>query len=174
MRDINADMTQHMLRLTCRILFGLEDQDLAYRVGEMTERWVALNHRIGPAAFTPNAMLTAGYDELLQAAEELESTVKEMLRRKREGRLGHDVMSLLIDRGADISFADPHVATVRIGAMELERSDLTAEAVAEADLCILLTDHSAFDLQMVADNARLIVDTRNGFKGIAADSIVRV
>ena len=85
-----------------------------------------------------------------------------------------DVMSLLIDRGADISFADPHVATVRIGGTHLDRSDLTAEAVAEADLVILLTDHSAFDLQMVADNARLIVDTRNGFKGIAADSIVRV
>lgn len=95
-RDINADMTRHMLRLTCRILFGLEDQDLAYHVGELTERWVALNHRIGPAAFSPNAMLTAGYDELLQAAEELETAVKEMLQRKRAGRLGHDVMSLLI------------------------------------------------------------------------------
>lgn len=95
-RDINADMTRHMLRLTCRILFGLEDQDLAYQVGELTERWVALNHRIGPAAFTPNAMLTAGYDELLRAADELEAVVKEMLHRKRSGRLGNDVMSLLI------------------------------------------------------------------------------
>lgn len=95
-RDINADMTRHMLRLTCRILFGLEDRDLAYQVGELTERWVALNHRIGPAAFTPNPMLTAGYDELLNAADELETAVKEMLRRKRAGQLGHDVMSLLI------------------------------------------------------------------------------
>jgi UDP-N-acetyl-D-glucosamine dehydrogenase len=85
-----------------------------------------------------------------------------------------DVMSLLIARGAVLTFADPHVASVTIGDLELKREELTAQSVAEADCCILLTDHTAFDLAMVAEHAQLIIDTRNGFKGIRATTIVRV
>ncbi|TFH21680.1 MAG: nucleotide sugar dehydrogenase [Myxococcales bacterium] len=85
-----------------------------------------------------------------------------------------DVMSLLLARGVVMSFADPHVDSVAIGELRFERRELTPESVAEADCCILLTDHAAFDLAMVAEHARLIVDTRNGFKGIRAASIVRL
>ena len=85
-----------------------------------------------------------------------------------------DVMSLLLARGADVTFADPHVGSVAIGDTRLEGRELTPDAVANADVCILLTDHSAFDLRMVADNARLIIDTRNAFKGIDSADIIRV
>lgn len=95
-RDLNADMTHYMLRLTSRILFGIDEPELAYRIGELTERWVQWNHRIGPAALTSNPALTAHYDELLSAAEELEQALQEMLRLRRSGKLGTDVLSLLI------------------------------------------------------------------------------
>ena len=101
-RDINADMTAYMLRLTCSILFGLDNPELAYRVGEVTDRWVRLNHTIGPAAFAPNKDLTDRYDELLEAAEEMEAALKEMIAVKRaagpastEGQ--RDVLSLLLE-----------------------------------------------------------------------------
>lgn len=95
-RDISADMTHYMLRLTSSILFGIDMPELAYRVGELTERWVALNHRVGPAAFTSDTDAMLHYDELLSAAEELEVAVKEMLETRRNGQLGRDVLSLLI------------------------------------------------------------------------------
>jgi cytochrome P450 len=95
-RDINEEMTQYMLRLTSSILFGLDHEELAYRVGRLTERWVALNHEIGPAAFNPDAECAATYDELLSVAEELEDAVQEMVRIRRSGELGRDVLSLLI------------------------------------------------------------------------------
>src|SRR5690606_18027864 len=95
-RDINEEMTQYMLRLTSSILFGLDHEELAYKVGRLTERWVALNHEIGPAAFNPDAECAAAYDELLSVAEELEDAVQEMLRLRRSGELGRDVLSLLI------------------------------------------------------------------------------
>jgi len=85
-----------------------------------------------------------------------------------------DVMSLLIEKGAQVSYVDPYVASVRIGEKELRRCELTREAVANSDVCILLTDHTAFDRRMIADNARLVVDTRNAFKGIVSDNIVRI
>ncbi len=95
-RDINQDMTDYMLRLTCSILFGLDEPELALEIGRKTERWVALNHEIGPAAFIPNADLTERYEELLESAEELERPIKEMLRLRRAGSTGGDVLSLLI------------------------------------------------------------------------------
>jgi cytochrome P450 len=95
-RDLNADMTQYMLRLTSHILFGVDEPELAYRIGALTERWVAWNHRIGPAALSPNPALTAHYDELLQSAEELEAAIKELIHLRRSGKLGFDVLSLLL------------------------------------------------------------------------------
>lgn len=96
LRDLNADMTHYMLRLTSRILFGVDVADLAYRIGELTDRWVAWNHRIGPAALSSNPTLTAHYDDLLQSAEELEQAIKELIQIRRSGQLGYDVLSLLL------------------------------------------------------------------------------
>lgn len=95
-RDISEDMTRYMLRLTSVILFGLDCTELAIRVGELTDHWVAMNHRVGPAAFISDPTLMSEYDELLKAAEELEAAVKEMIAMRRGGRLGFDVLSLLI------------------------------------------------------------------------------
>jgi cytochrome P450 len=95
-RDLNADMTQYMLRLTSRILFGVDVAELALRIGELTERWVHWNHRIGPAALSSNPTLTAHYDDLLQSAEDLEAAIKELIRLRRAGKLGFDVLSLLL------------------------------------------------------------------------------
>lgn len=108
-RDINADMTAYMLRLTCTILFGLDNTELAYRVGEQTERWVHLNHKIGPAAFSPDPALTSCYDELLESAEDLEVSLKEMIAAKRDGGLGHDVLSLLLQACDEEGMTDDHL-----------------------------------------------------------------
>ena len=85
-----------------------------------------------------------------------------------------DVMSLLIERGADVAYADPFVDSIEIVGRKLDAIAVTSENVARYDLCLLLTDHTAFDLEMIAREAVLIVDTRNAFKGIEIDSIVRI
>ena len=95
-RDINADMTAYMLRLTCTILFGLANESLAYKVGELTEDWVALNHELGLAAYVPDLGLTSRYDELMNAAVELEDALGEMIAARREAGFGRDVLSLMI------------------------------------------------------------------------------
>lgn len=85
-----------------------------------------------------------------------------------------DVMSLLLERGAEITVADPMVASVRLRDTVYESVVLTPELVASADVVVLLTDHTAFDRKMIVENASLIVDTRNAFKGFEADCIFRV
>ncbi len=94
--DINAEMTRYMLRLTSLIVFGLDCRDLAFRIGELTETWVALNHKVGTTALVSDPSLAEDYEELLSVAVELEAAVKEMISLRRSGRVGFDVLSLLL------------------------------------------------------------------------------
>ena len=95
-KDIADEMTHYMLRLTSSILFGVDMPEMAYEVGRLTERWVSLNHKVGPAIFSSDPGLLVYYDELLQSAEELEAAVLDLVRVRRSGQLGTDVLSLLI------------------------------------------------------------------------------
>ena len=72
-----------------------------------------------------------------------------------------DIMRLLEQRGATVVFHDPHVAMFREDGHEYHSIELTAEALDAADAVVIVTDHKAYDWQMVVDNAALVVDTRN-------------
>ena len=95
-KDMAEEMTHYMLRLTSSILFGVDMPEMAYEVGRLTEKWVSLNHKVGPAIFSSDPGLLVHYDELLKSAEELEVAVLELVRMRRSGQLGTDVLSLLI------------------------------------------------------------------------------
>ncbi|HVT29698.1 MAG TPA: cytochrome P450, partial [Lacipirellulaceae bacterium] len=96
-RDIAEEMRQYMLRVTSTILFGMDDPEAAYRLGDMIARWVSLNHEVGVGALVPNDRFSEGYEELLGYAEELEAEVLGMIRRRREGGApGNDVLSILV------------------------------------------------------------------------------
>jgi UDP-N-acetyl-D-glucosamine dehydrogenase len=66
----------------------------------------------------------------------------------------------LLGLGAEVRVADPHVIQDHIDG-HVERVDLSADEVAGADAVILLTDHDAFDLELVRTNARYVLDTRH-------------
>jgi len=78
------------------------------------------------------------------------------------------LMELLEKRGTKVDFHDPHVSEVPV---TREHADLTgrksvklaADTLAGYHVVLLATDHNAIDYQLVAENARLIVDTRNVF-----------
>ena len=46
---------------------------------------------------------------------------------------------------------------------------LTLETLQSYDCVIIITHHDDYDWQMIADNARLIVDTRNALAGVKGD-----
>jgi UDP-N-acetyl-D-glucosamine dehydrogenase len=72
-----------------------------------------------------------------------------------------DIMRLLEQRGAVVTFNDPHVSVFREDGHEYHSVALTAESLAAADAIVIVTDHTAYDWQLVVDNAHLVVDTRN-------------
>jgi UDP-N-acetyl-D-glucosamine dehydrogenase len=74
------------------------------------------------------------------------------------------VISRLLDLGAVVAAADPHVVEDHVD-RPIERVELTVAEIRSADAVVLLTDHDAFDYASVIANARYILDTRHRVEG---------
>lgn len=78
-----------------------------------------------------------------------------------------EIMELLTERGAEVAYSDPHVSVfpkMRQHQFDLASEDMSADNIASFDAVILTTDHDAFDYELIAAHANLIVDTRGRFR----------
>ncbi len=71
-----------------------------------------------------------------------------------------EVMRRLRRKGATVSYADPYVAEVTLDAEQLTAVPLDTAALAAADAVVVLTPHTAFELELVRRDAALVLDTR--------------
>jgi nucleotide sugar dehydrogenase len=76
-----------------------------------------------------------------------------------------DVMIELQRRHAHVSYHDPHVPALNLGAETLTSTPLTADSLRAADCVMIITAHTTIDWALVAAHARLVIDTRNALKG---------
>jgi UDP-N-acetyl-D-glucosamine dehydrogenase len=81
------------------------------------------------------------------------------------------VASLLLDMGAEVRAADPHVVEDTHIDRRVVRVALTADQIAAADAVVLLADHDAFDLDLVVRHARYVLDTRHRLTGPTVESL---
>jgi UDP-N-acetyl-D-glucosamine dehydrogenase len=81
------------------------------------------------------------------------------------------ILSLLRDLGADVSYHDPHVPLLSDFALT---SRPLEEAVADADLVIIVTAHPDVDHDLVARRARLLLDLRGVTRSSGAPNVVRL
>ena len=72
-----------------------------------------------------------------------------------------DVMRLLHQQGADVTYHDPHVPTIVEDGVTRSSVPLTEATLAAADCVVVTTDHSTVDWALVARAARRSVDTRH-------------
>jgi UDP-N-acetyl-D-glucosamine dehydrogenase len=72
-----------------------------------------------------------------------------------------DVIRLLEEHGAEVSYHDPHVPRYTEEGHERIGVELTDDVLARADAVVIVTDHSSIDYQRLVDNTALVVDTRN-------------
>ncbi len=78
-----------------------------------------------------------------------------------------ELMEILRAKGARVDYSDPHVPVfprMREHHFELDSVTLTAQALASYDVVLLATSHSAFDYDLIAAHAQLIVDTRGVYQ----------
>ncbi len=83
-----------------------------------------------------------------------------------------DIIHLLREKGAEVSYHDPFIPSIRLDGGVMHSVDLTPEWLAEADCAVLVTDHTAFDWQWLLDHTDLLVDTRNATRGYSGKARV--
>ncbi|MCE7975379.1 MAG: nucleotide sugar dehydrogenase [Leptolyngbya sp. PLA1] len=79
-----------------------------------------------------------------------------------------EIIALLAERGARVSYHDPHVPTfptMRKYDIPLKSCPLTPRVLRAADAVVVVTAHQAIDWAMVGREARLVVDTRDVLAG---------
>jgi UDP-N-acetyl-D-glucosamine dehydrogenase len=81
------------------------------------------------------------------------------------------IMRLLRDRGADLVYHDPHVASLPQFELENEPFD---GALDGADAAVIVTHHPGVDLQAIVDRAPLVIDFRGVTRHINSDNLVRL
>jgi UDP-N-acetyl-D-glucosamine dehydrogenase len=72
-----------------------------------------------------------------------------------------DIIRLLEQQGARVSYHDPHVAAFSEDGHEYRSVALTPGVLEGADCVLVVTDHSAIDFHLVKRHARIAVDTRH-------------
>jgi UDP-N-acetyl-D-glucosamine dehydrogenase len=89
------------------------------------------------------------------------------------------LMELLEKRGAFVEFHDPLIGVIgptrEHAEFEGRKSfHMTSKNLAAFDVIVVSTDHDAIDYEMIAASARIVVDTRNRFKGLERPGLVIV
>ena len=77
-----------------------------------------------------------------------------------------DVIESLAKRGAQVSYHDPYIASVRINEQRWESVPLTESLVSSCDAVVITTDHAILDYKMIVHNAKLVFDARNATKNL--------
>ena len=85
-----------------------------------------------------------------------------------------DIMKLLQDKGAVVSYSDPFVPILHQGGFSSSSEELTPALLSDVDCIVITTAHSSVDYQAVVDAGTPIVDTRNALKGFTGDHILKL
>ena len=72
-----------------------------------------------------------------------------------------DIIRLLEADGAEVEYHDPYIDSIREDGHVRKGVALTDDALASADVVVIVTDHRTIDYQRLVDHASLVVDSRN-------------
>jgi len=85
-----------------------------------------------------------------------------------------EIIEILQKNNARVDYSDPLIPSLKINNINLRSQDLNAKAIATFDCVIIATDHSDVDYRLLLKNSKLILDTRNVFKGNVSNKIIRL
>lgn len=90
------------------------------------------------------------------------------------GSPAQQLMDILHRRGAHVGFHDPIVASVGVNGRIMQRSELTNQVVDRADCVALIVPHRAYDLEWIAERARLVFDAYNAYGSDRRPNVARL
>lgn len=85
-----------------------------------------------------------------------------------------EIMSIVEHKGGIVQYHDPHIPSINTHkGQKMTSVDLTAETLLKADVVVLTTNHSAFDIEFIQNHSTMIVDLRNMIKQ-AGDKVYKL
>lgn len=86
-----------------------------------------------------------------------------------------DVVELLHQKGAELSYVDPYVPVFIEGSMRMESLPIDVDA-SKFDIAVIVTDHTDFDYAKIVKSAPLVFDSRNATRNVsgAKDNVYRL
>ena len=82
-----------------------------------------------------------------------------------------ELMDLLRERGADLTYNDPHIPTLgkmrHHDVLDMSSTELTPEFLAAQDCVLIATNHTAYDYAYIVEHSRMVLDTRNATKEVS-------
>lgn len=85
-----------------------------------------------------------------------------------------EIMEIVAHKGGEVTYHDPHIPLAHThDGKQYQSVELTAEILENADVVVLTTNHSAFDVEFIQQHSQMIVDMRNMIKG-AGDKVYKL
>ena len=88
-----------------------------------------------------------------------------------------ELMELLEERGAIVTYNDPHVPELpplRGHTIRMSSTELSAESLSSQDCVLLATDHAAYDWPKLLPSIGLLIDTRGATRKIRGEFSDRI
>jgi len=83
-----------------------------------------------------------------------------------------ELMELLLARGAELSYNDPHVPELpkmrHHDLPQMSSTELTSKFLASQDCVLIATDHSKYDYNFIVEHSQMVLDTRNATRNVSA------
>ncbi|MFC1644281.1 nucleotide sugar dehydrogenase [Candidatus Omnitrophota bacterium] len=87
-----------------------------------------------------------------------------------------EILETLEEKKAVVIYHDSYIPYLDLPGIRMKSRKLSAALIKKQDIVLIVTDHSDIDYKRIADNAKLVFDTRNAFEhnGITGDNIVKL
>jgi len=88
-----------------------------------------------------------------------------------------NIISTLIRKKAKVDYFDPHVDSIKIAQKRMQGlKKLNKANIGKYDCVVIVTDHSKLNYKMIAQEAKLVFDTRNALRNLKAkkDNIIKL
>ena len=86
-----------------------------------------------------------------------------------------DIIQLLINAGSELDYFDEHVPKLELNNITIESLKILDKNNLNAyDACVIVTNHSNIDYDIIYNHSQLIIDTRNVFQDKKGDHVKRL
>jgi UDP-N-acetyl-D-glucosamine dehydrogenase len=84
------------------------------------------------------------------------------------------IIALLEKEGAEVICNDPYIPSFKVGGAEYLSTEITEKSMSSADIVVITTNHSCYDIGFITANAKAVFDTRNATKEANGENIERL